>query len=89
MAKVDRIAAKRQGKAAGLVGNLAWPNRWKDFYPAEVFRGYVDLPFGEGAFPCPAGYDAYLRQLYGEYMRVPKEGERAAHCFRAYWRDKP
>ena len=38
--------------------------------------------------PCPVGYDAYLTQLYGNYMRIPKEGERAAHSFRAYWRDE-
>ncbi len=88
MAKVDRIAASRRGRAHRVVGNLGWPNRWKDMYPAEVFASYVDLDFVTGRFPCPAGYDAYLTQLYGEYMRVPKEGERAAHSFRAYWRDE-
>ena len=88
MAKVDRIAASRRGRAHRIVGNLGWPNRWRDMYPAETFASYVDLDFVTGKFPCPVGYDTYLTQLYGEYMRVPKEGERAAHSFRAYWRDE-
>ena len=46
------------------------------------------IDFVADKFPCPAGYDAYLKQPYGNYMRIPKEGERAAHSFRAYWRDE-
>ena len=88
MAKVDRIAAGRQTLTPYILGNLGWPNQWKDMFPKEVFERYVDLDFCEGKFPCPAGYDAYLTQLYGNYMRIPKEGERAAHSFRAYWRDE-
>ena len=88
MAKVDRIAAGRQTLTPYILGNLGWPNQWKDMFPKEVFERYVDLDFCEGKFPCPAGYDAYLTQLYGNYMRVPKEGERVAHSFRAYWRDE-
>ena len=88
MAKVDRIAAGRQTLTPYILGNLGWPNQWKDMFPKEVFERYVDLDFCEGKFPCPAGYDAYLTQLYGNYMRIPKEGERAAHSFHAYWRDE-
>lgn len=88
MARVDRIAAGRRTLAPYILGNLGWPNQWKDMFPKEVFDIYVDLDFVADKFPCPAGYDAYLKQLYGDYMRIPKEGERAAHSFRAYWRDE-
>ncbi|HIS03511.1 MAG TPA: LicD family protein [Candidatus Pullichristensenella avicola] len=88
MAKVDRIAAGRRETTPYILGNLGWPNQWKDMFPKEVFASYVDLDFETGKFPCPVGYDAYLTQLYGNYMRIPKEGERAAHSFRAYWRDE-
>ncbi len=88
MARVDRIASGRRTLAPYILGNLGWPNQWKDMFPKEVFDSYVDLDFGADKFPCPVGYDAYLTQLYGDYMRIPKEGERAAHSFRAYWRDE-
>ena len=88
MSRVDRIASGRRTLAPYILGNLGWPNQWKDMFPKEVFDSYVDLDFGADKFPCPAGYDAYLTQLYGNYMRIPKEGERAAHSFRAYWRDE-
>lgn len=53
----------------------------KELYPA------VDLPFEESTFHAPACYDKYLRQLYGDYMQLPKEEERKpGHAFKVYWR---
>lgn len=88
LARVDRIAAARPRLSPYILGNLGWPNQWKDMFPREVFDAYVDLDFESAKLPCPAGYDTYLKQLYGNYMRVPAKAERAAHSFRAYWRDE-
>ena len=84
LAKVDRIAAGRRALKRHIVGNVAWPNRWKDMFPADVFSSYVGLEFCGRTFPAPKGHDAYLTQLYGDYMKIPKEADRAAHSFRAY-----
>lgn len=37
----------------------------------------------------PAQWDAYLRQLYGDYMTLPSEKERSArkHYAHSYWKD--
>lgn len=44
--------------------------------PAEVFRGRVRVPFEDGMYPAPTGYDTYLRGLYGDYMQLPPEDQR-------------
>ncbi|MCQ2437070.1 MAG: LicD family protein [Clostridia bacterium] len=46
--------------------------------PAEVFRGTVDVPFEDGMYPAPIGYDTYLSRLYGDYMKLPPEEKRVS-----------
>ena len=28
---------------------------------------------------CPTDYDAYLKNVYGDYMKLPPESERGGH----------
>lgn len=39
--------------------------------PSSCVDSYVDLPFEDTTFSCPAGYDAYLKAVYGDYMQLP------------------
>ena len=84
--KIDSIASGRRHLRTYMLGNVAWPNRWKDMFPAEVFAEWIDLPFRGENFPAPKQYDAYLTTLYGDYMQIPKAQDRVAHSFRAYWK---
>lgn len=85
--KIDRIAKSKHRLKRYMLGNLAWPNRWKDMFDASVFEKYVELPFCGEMFPAPHKYHEYLTTLYGDYMVVPKPGDRVAHSFRAYWKE--
>ena len=52
--------------------------------PAEVFRGSAEVTFCGEKFPAPAGWDTYLRGLYGDYMQLPpEEKRRSAHRLKA------
>ena len=52
----------------------------------ELFPA-ADLSFENGVFHAPACYEKYLRQLYGDYMRLPKEEDRKpGHLFSVYWK---
>ena len=44
--------------------------------PISVFEGTVYLPFCNGEYPAPAGWDTYLKSLYGDYMQLPPENKR-------------
>lgn len=49
-----------------------------EFYPKKWFGGEERLRFEGASLPVPAGWDAYLRQLYGDYMTLPSESDRRA-----------
>ena len=49
----------------------------KSVYPADCFEKIQSLPFEGTEFMAPARYDELLRILYGDYMTIPKEADRA------------
>lgn len=53
---------------AMLFGNL---NVCRHLYPAEVFSKSLKMQFENDSFSVPAGYDTYLMQYYGDYMKMP------------------
>lgn len=42
----------------------------------EFLESFTDLEFEGEAFKCPAEYDRFLRDIYGDYMQLPPEEER-------------
>lgn len=47
-----------------------------EFYPNSWFEGEELLAFEGRYFSAPSGWDAYLTQLYGDYMILPAEEKR-------------
>ncbi len=86
LTRIDRSARKVRGKGKHMLGNLVWPNRWHDLFPEEAFSSYPEMEFEGEKFPVPVGYEIYLTNLYGDYRQIPKEEDRVAHSFRAYWK---
>lgn len=48
-------------------------------FSKSSFDDVIDLNFEDGMFPCPKGYDKYLTEMYGDYMKLPDENERNGH----------
>lgn len=44
-----------------------------DFYPLKK------IEFEGGLYTVPSNYDAYLREIYGDYLKIPPEFERESH----------
>lgn len=49
----------------------------KNVYPRICFTERMDMTFETGRYPVSAYYDSLLHQLYGEYMILPSEDQRA------------
>ena len=56
-------------------------------FQSEWFSSYVLVEFEGKEFRAPAGYDALLRFMYGDYMQLPPENERKGDHFKSVvWR---
>ena len=54
------------------------------------FASAVELEFCDTSFPAPVGYDQYLRNIYGDYMKLPPEDKRTPeHILNPYdeWKE--
>lgn len=69
-----------------FVGAVTGRYGLKEIYPRYVFDEYEYLDFENRKFMCISAYDAYLKQHYGDYMKLPKESERVTHSSKAFWK---
>lgn len=49
------------------------------FFKKEYFESVIDVPFEDGIFMINSGYDGFLRDYYGDYMKVPEKHEQVNH----------
>ena len=60
---------------------------YRDRHRREVFEKRVKAQFENGEYWIPAGYDEYLRNLYGDYMQLPPvEQRKTTHTSTDYWK---
>lgn len=70
--KMDRIACLYENHNYKYVGAIMALNYWeKEIIGRELLNQVVDKKFVDDIFPIPLGYDAYLSNLYGDYMVPP------------------
>ena len=50
-----------------------------EIYPREWIMESIKMPFEGIMLPVPKGYDAYRKQLYGDYHILPPEDQREHH----------
>ena len=84
--RMIRIAQTHGGAQPDYVGCLVWPIYGaREIIPAEAFSQTGTVEFENERFPAPAGYDTYLRSLYGDYEQdPPPEKQKTHHKFTAY-----
>lgn len=60
----------------------------KEIIEQKYFSKAIKMKFVDREFMVPIGYDEYLTQMYGDYMKLPPEEQRISpHDIEAYWRD--
>lgn len=59
----------------------------KTCVPRETIKQSVDVAFEGRLYKTMAGYDEFLKRVYGNYMVPPPENERTTHhAFKVYWK---
>lgn len=62
--------------------------REKEILPTKVLNTFAEVEFEGYKFMAFVEYDAYLRNIYGDYMKLPPlEKQVTHHMFKAYWKD--
>ncbi len=75
-------SAKRNCKneAPSYLGCVAWCIYGEaEIIPADVFSSMVPVSFEGETFMAPAGYEIYLRSLYGDYEKDPPADQQVTH----------
>lgn len=51
-------------------------------FPVDYFSDFLEMPFEDTVMKCPSGYDKYLSQFFGDYMKLPPvEQQNSGHDF--------
>lgn len=76
----NRFVKKTDKKETGWVRILTFPTPNKEYgYRTEWYENSADIPFEGVTFSGIRDYDAYLSFKFGEYMKLPPEGQRKVH----------
>ncbi len=75
-----RIASLQgKGKKEYLADFCSSRKYMESIYPVGYFLPVQETEFAEKKFCVPKEYDLYLKILYGDYMKMPKEEDRVNH----------
>lgn len=70
----------------GFTGSQYSPK--KEFFPIEDFNQYVLVDFEGYKFHAIKGFENYLKQLYGDFMKLPPEDARVNHSYyKWFWKE--
>lgn len=70
-----------------LIGNVLMPFFIKDIFNKEIFGAGVEKKFEDLYLKVPTEYDKYLKQMYGDYMKLPpKEKQKGEHFYHTYYK---
>lgn len=85
--KINHKATMLSYDQSKYVGCLVWNYGYKEIMTKNIFSNQTELEFEGKNYCVPGGYNEFLVNIYGDYMKLPPESERATHhSFSAYWK---
>lgn len=82
---IDKIAMKFSYDESRHVGDTTERNKHFIRMDRSDFDEAYEVPFEKYCFRIPKGYDAILRQCYGDYMVLPPPEKRMTHDINVEW----
>ena len=75
----DRLSKKDRGTKTKKYFVPSYQPDWLQvWYDKEWYKEIIRVPFEDTLLPVPAGYDAMLTAMYGDYRKRPEEKDRSA-----------
>ncbi|MDT2527603.1 LicD family protein [Lactococcus petauri] len=86
--KLDDAMQSYKASDSKYMGYILSRYREKEVFPKEIFEEYEDIQFENLKVRKIKNHDAYLEQLFGDYMILPPENQRETHdYYRFYWKE--
>lgn len=86
IAHIDRCILRHSRSGRDRCINYFGHWRSREIFPAGIFGAPMDYAFEDMILLGPAHPDAYLSQLYGDYMQLPPPEKRVAHTERIFFK---
>ncbi len=84
---IDKYIKQFNEKGGNWVFESAQGMIQKNRFRRYIFEDTIPVPFEDRQFMLFENYDEYLKNGYGDYMKLPpKEKQVAHHAFKAYWK---
>ena len=92
--KLDKVIDKAENEmkkynyyTSDYIGCACGSYRLKEIMKSEITNEYINVLFEGHEFKAFKNYDKYLRNIYGDYMKMPSSEQRVTHhTFKAYYR---
>lgn len=84
--QIDQINRQKNFDDSAFVACVCGSYRQKEIMEKAEFAEYIEVNFEGKRFKAISGYDKYLKQHYGDYMKLPpQEKQISHHMFHAYY----
>lgn len=81
---IDKYCMKYEFYSSDYVGGISWGYGPQEKCPQKEWLERVLVEFEGRKFWAPGCWDLYLKNLYGEYMKLPPMEKRVQHSMKAW-----
>jgi len=87
--KLEKASGQYSYEKSNFVGCVVWAvGGAREVFKKDTIENTTLMLFEGNEFRIPESYDDILKQIYGEYMKLPPEAERIPHhTYKAYLKD--
>lgn len=88
--KMNELAMQYKVKDSEMICDSVFPDcgGMRKMVTKDAFSQQINLEFEDGIFFGPIGYDEYLTNAYGDYMKLPpKEEQKTHHLSNIYYKN--
>ena len=82
--KIDLLAQSYSFDKCDKVADFTWGDNIDSYLLKSELELAAEIEFEGRTFKAPAGWEAYLKRLYGDWTQLPPENQRIPHGFEAY-----
>ena len=84
--KLEQPFLNQKVSSDAFCGNIYSAYREREVVSHNIYDEYVEIEFENKEFSCIKNYEAYLSNLYGDYMKLPPVEKQVTHHMFNAWR---